>query len=1388
MVNNITRKPKTNNWLPIFLFLLCFWATSSVVNAQILDDLKLKPLGTYETGIFDDGGSEIPSYDPSTQRLFITNGANGVVDVIDISDPTNPTKLFELSVSDAVPDGSITSIAVSGGIVGVTVDRDTEKGKVVFFAADAASAEVDPLAVVEVGYLPDMLIFTPDASKVLVANEGEPKNDGTDFPGSVSIITISDYSVEEAEFTAFDGREDELRARGVRIFTTDTVSKDVEPEGIAISPDGSTAFISLQENNAFGILDIATATITDILPLGYKDHSKSQPVLKTFEIDEEPYIEDSVLFGGLSALYYQGMNEAGNYVFVTVPDRGPNGDPTALTRVSDDAEVTGRPFLLPDYQAKIYKLELDMNAGEVNVIDTIYLTRTEGEETFPISGLPNLPGVDEYPVVPVAADGTFVDGEGNQFDSLEYDPYGGDLEGIVINPTDDTYWMVDEYRPAIYHFDTDGVLIDRFIPEGTAAQIGEDAGTFGSETLPEVYLNRRSNRGFEAIALDTDSSIVYAFIQTPMNNPDRATGDASSIIRILGINPEDGTPVSEYVYLLEKPSFRGSNVDKIGDAVYNPEKGTFYVMERDSGLDPSAKKFIFEVDLKGATNILGLDIPTLTGKTLEAHTPDEMMDAGISPVHKTKILNLPSIGYLPSDKPEGLALMPNGNLAVINDNDFGLVEGAEAIELGIIEFNGRSNALDASDRDETINIANWPVLGMYQPDGVVGVELDGNAYYVTANEGDAREYDFFAEEERVKDLDLDADAFPNASELQADYNLGRLTVSAVDGDIDGDGDYDQLYVYGGRSFAIWDEYGNLVFESGDEFEKITAKLLPEEFNDTNDENGSFDNRSDNKGPEPEGVAIGVFNGKTYAFIGLERIGGIMVYDISDPYNAKYEGYFTNRDFTGDAEAGTAGDLAPEGLLYITAENSPNGEPLLVVANEVSGSTTIFGAATAYDEEYSSVQPIEVSFSGRYATGLGSTNAEIVAVDTNTNIMFVLNSTEVRVDRVDIQDISSPDLIGSVSLTEYGSGIQSVAVSDIGLVAVAVAAEEKVDNGLVYFMDTDGTFVDTVYVGALPDMVAFTPDGSKLLVANEGEPNDDYTVDPEGTVSIIDVSNGLAGDFTVTTAGFTDYNEDKEALIEAGIRVFGPDATVAQDFEPEYITFNGDGSIAYVSLQENNAIAMLDIASATFTDLLPLGYKDYNKKGNAIDASNEDGGINIQNWPVYGMYQPDAIKAYEIGGKSYIFTANEGDSRDYDGFSEEDRIKDLELDPVAFPNAAELQKDENLGRLNITTTLGDIDGDGDYDELYSYGARSFSIWDSETGEMVFDSGDDFEQLSAVLAPELFNSNRGGDSPDSRSDDKAAEPEAIAVGEVDGRIYAFIGLERQGHLRSWYELCE
>ncbi|MEW8279213.1 MAG: choice-of-anchor I family protein [Candidatus Thiodiazotropha sp.] len=434
-----------------------------------------------------------------------------------------------------------------------------------------------------------------------------------------------------------------------------------------------------------------------------------------------------------------------------------------------------------------------------------------------------------------------------------------------------------------------------------------------------------------------------------------------------------------------------------------------------------------------------------------------------------------------------------------------------------------------------------------------------------------------------------------------------------------------------------------------------------------------------------------------------------------------------------------------------------------------------GAVVADDEK---IVDLNLSVIGQYQTGVFDDGAaEIVAHDRRSQRLFAINASKNTVDVLDINDPTNPLLMGTIDATALGGGANSVAVHK-GLVAVAIEAEDKQAPGVVAFYDAvDLNLIDTVPVGSLPDMVIFTHNGKHLLVANEGEPNDDYTVDPEGSISIIDLKHGVSH-AKVRTADFTRFNAKADELKAQGIRIFGPNASVAQDLEPEYITVSKNSKRAWVSLQEANALALVDIRRARVMKLLPLGTKDHSLPENALDVSNRDDMINIASWPIKGMYQPDAITSYKFRGRTFIVTANEGDSRDYDGFSEEERVGDLVLDDTAFPNAASLQKNENLGRLKITTVDGDSDGDGDYDEIYSYGARSFSIRKAR-GKLVYDSGDDFERITAALLPDDFNSNNDeNDSADSRSDDKGPEPEGVTVGKIEDRTFAFVGLERVG----------
>jgi hypothetical protein len=422
--------------------------------------------------------------------------------------------------------------------------------------------------------------------------------------------------------------------------------------------------------------------------------------------------------------------------------------------------------------------------------------------------------------------------------------------------------------------------------------------------------------------------------------------------------------------------------------------------------------------------------------------------------------------------------------------------------------------------------------------------------------------------------------------------------------------------------------------------------------------------------------------------------------------------------------------------------------------------------------------------GTYESGLFNVGgAEIPAYDPISRRSFVVNAGSATVDVLDLRNPRKPTKVGSLDIVADLAPRSVGAANSVdvrrGMLAVAVEAEPKQDDGWVAFYSTQTLELLAVLpAGALPDMVTFDEGGRYVLAANEGEPDATYTNDPEGTVTIIDLTR--IGHFNATrTVRFDDFNLGgaRHDELPADVRIYGPGATVAQDLEPEYITT--DGETAWVTLQEANAIAVIDIPTARVKRILALGFKDHSKARNKLDASDDDGAIRIRRWPVFGMYQPDSIAHFQVGDRHYLITANEGDTRDYDGYSEEERVADLTLDPTAFPDAAELQEDANLGRLTVTTAQGDTDGDGDFDRLYVPGGRSFSIWNARTGALVFDSGAELEQLLANLLPDEFNANHEeGDSLDNRSDNKGPEPEGLTLGMVKGRLYAFVGLERIG----------
>lgn len=452
--------------------------------------------------------------------------------------------------------------------------------------------------------------------------------------------------------------------------------------------------------------------------------------------------------------------------------------------------------------------------------------------------------------------------------------------------------------------------------------------------------------------------------------------------------------------------------------------------------------------------------------------------------------------------------------------------------------------------------------------------------------------------------------------------------------------------------------------------------------------------------------------------------------------------------------------------HVIASSEPDYTPVVAGNNRVKGYYDGIGSlklelagrynSGAMNEDGGSLEIVQYNPVNGYAYAVSGVKGKLIAVDLNS-----------KLDGNTVVDLlgTEYDVKSLVDGFAYGD-MTSVAVSpDGGKLAVAIQAEGYADNGVValFACSNDGSLalLSTVTVGVQPDMVTFADD-STILSADEGEPRDGANAaDPKGSVSIVTIGENNA--LTANTVTFDSFDDQRETLTAAGVLV-QKDTNPSTDFEPEYIAVSGN--TAYVSLQEANAIAVLDIAAGKFTGVYPLGFQDYGKT--KVDLEKNDT-IELKNYQnVYGIRMPDGISVTTIGGKTYLLTANEGDSRaDWTGMDNEYGKKTSPTSNVTLGS--------KVVWFNATMWDG-LDTDKDY----VFGGRSFSIY--EVGNngltLVYDSGSDFEKIAAEKLPDYFNCSNNEISMDNRSGKKGPEPETVITGTVDGRTYAFVALERIG----------
>ncbi|NUM44374.1 MAG: bifunctional metallophosphatase/5'-nucleotidase [Anaerolineales bacterium] len=1557
--------------------------------------LTLTEIGAYAGGV----GSEIPAYDPETQRIFVSVGEDigsgdpvGLVDILDASDPYSPTLFATLDISatqGAVPN----SVAFHDGVLAVAGENALDpqaNGWVLFYDADGTF-----LSKVQVGAMPDMLTFSPNGMYVLTANEGEPNTDYTVDPeGSVSVVDLSagvpnltDGDVTTIGFTDFNvggPRNGEL-PEDVRIFGNSgaaTVAEDLEPEYLTVSADSTTAWVTLQENNAVAVLDLTTMEVAGIAALGFKDHNLPGNGLDASDQD--------------GAINIQNWPVLGMYLPDTIASYQYNGDTYLITANEGDA----REYDAYDELARISNLTLDPtvfpNAAALQANTAIGRLRatTANGDTDGDTDFDELYVFGGRSFTIWGADGSLVFDSGDAFEQItaaltpalfnsqgdagsfdtRSDDKGPEPEGVALGEIyGRTYAFIgleriggimvfdvtDPTAPVFVHYAA--TLATHTSPEGLKFIPASESPT-GRPLLVGTYEVTGSVAVFEIEAEYTLQLLHAADLEAGVEALEDAPRFSSVLNALRGEYPDQTLTLSggdnyipgPFLNAGADPSLAsllgsvgagradiviinamGFQAAAFGNHEFDLGPATVQSLIGASGaypgtqfpylssnLDFSAEStlagFVVSDTLPAQPNSIAASVViTVNGETIGvvgATTPDlgSLSSPGsnivISPPDPEDWAALAAIIQPQVDALTAMGINKIILLSHLQQIDYEITLAPLLDNVDIIVAAGSHTLLaDATDylREGDVADGNYPYMGQtlsgdpvlilstganYRYVGRLVADFDANGVLLTDSLDDIVNGAYATDDQGVTNT---GNVPANATVISVTQAISSV-IAAKDGNWFG---FTSEYLNGVRGSVRTEEtnLGNLSADANlyvaqqydpsvlvsikngggiraaiGDIDPATGTFIPPLGNDFKPDGAISQLDIENSlrfnnslslvtltanellqvvehavaatAPGSTPGQFGQFGGLAFSFDpALPANDRVMSLALKNADGQILDVIAENGELVGDparlirivtlsflADGGDnypiddfiASDPTRTNRVNLTEVTPPapdaatNGDPsfaaygteqnaFAVYMSEVFGTIPFSqpDLPTGQDARIQNLSArsdsvlnpsptnnLTLSYIGAYAGGVGS---EIPAYDPETQRVFVSVGEDIGngnpvglVDILDISDPYSPTLFATLDISAtQGAVPNSVAFHDGVLAVAGESAADPQANGWVLFYDADGNFLSKVQVGAMPDMLTFSPNGMYVLTANEGEPKSDYTVDPEGSVSVVDLSAGVANltDADVTTIGFTDFNVGgpRNGELPAEVRIFGNNgtATVAEDLEPEYLTVSADSTTVWVTLQENNAVAVLDLTTMEVSGIAALGFKDHSAAGNGLDASDKDEAINIQNWPVFGMYNPDAIASFNVGGETFLVTANEGDVREWDGYDELTRIEDLPLDPTAFPNAAELQAEDALGRLRATLANGDTDNDGDYDEIYSFGARSFTVWDAD-GNLVWDSGDAFEQISASLVPELFNSQGDAGSFDSRSDDKGPEPEGVVLANLYARTYAFIGLERLG----------
>ena len=1347
--------------------------------------------------------AEISAYSTAHRFLYTVGGGSGAIVVSDLRDPTKPKVVAkgnpDLNPGTGSPSQTLQSAAVYGNLLAIAVQNTvkTDPGFVEFFDISNPALPVS-IATLNVGALPDMVKFSADGSKLLVTNEGEPNSLYTIDPeGSIAVIDTSGFlaatpvapvqaDVQTVGFGAWENRRAELINRGIRIGSrlgvTTTVAQDIEPEAIAISADGSTAWVSLQENNAIAVLNLSGATpvIQEIFSAGIKDWSRGGASATNFSYELEyaagaANLPAGVLPGGLSGLTFVGQETVDGTqldVYFAITDRGPNGDLVAGQR----------QFLDPDFQPTIYKLGMNRATGAIVELERIGLNRPDGT---PLTGLPQLQGKDDIPV----------DSANNP---LPYDPFGIDSETVslftlnIAGGERQVFAVGDEYRGQIAIFDaTTGNLIQRYIPAGQKALLQAQHGAvIGAETidsLPAIYGNRWSNRGIEGMAFNPTDGLLYAFMQSPLDvdtNGDGITDgrSRSELTRILAVDPATGTPVKEHLYLLSGRSAQ----DKIGDVAFDAARGVFLVMERDSSRSLTGFKHVFEVDLRGATDTLPL---TLGSQVSEAAFPTETYLVGTEgrAVFREVIDagELGANGYRFNGIPDGIGVMDNGDgtLRVVVNHEFGSTAGD-------VRAHGSKGAYVS---DLTIDKATLSVVS--------GKDFLASAadLYLASADGSSWSNGTTTAFNRFCSGDLaEATAFLNGT---TGYD-GRIYLTGEESGAEGRAFAHVLTgTEAGRVYELA-SLGNLSFENVVANPLAQAKTVVVSLDDTST------------------------NGQVYVYVGMKDAAGNAVEQAGLAGGITY-GVRVNSAGTTNTEVGnlaspdetglgivggvgtfelvSLGDVKAKTGAVLNTESIAAGVTNWLRPEDGAWSkdgTTFYFVTTATSTSASRLWALEFS---------DATNPEA-----GGTVRMLLNGSEgqVMLDNMTVADDGSillqedpgnnarlakiwrynPGTDTLVELAQHnpalfsGAGAitqdeESSGVVDISSFLSGVSGYDT--SKYSYFLIADQIHKAV----ASPTSVVQLGELSVMATAKAGSTGLSTWSDALGVSSpeLLDNRRTLVDHDSNPATPSIFSTSSADALAAAGIRVAHktelfnlPSIGGSLDFDkPEGLTIRDDGALV---LNYDNDFGTEGASGNAFTVVT--------FDGAALDTSDRDvdgtetGGnqyLPLSGLPVTGLTMPDGLATYtDAQGRRFLLAAGEGDSREYEPdigsifFDLTRANSSSSVNGTSFRNhpgvealnaAFQAATGISRTRLNLLNDTGDLDGNGTIDKPYTIGSRSLRIFDDK-GNVVFDSGSALEDLANSLG--LMASNR--------DDDKGTEPEMVEVATIDDRAYAFVALER------------